>query len=182
MIPPSDAPAGYPFEFERTIALDDGSLARVRPIVPSDASLLGAEIGAADEETLYLRFFTPVVRVDESRLRYLTEIDYDRRFALAAFTLDGEGMAIARYEGTGTADEAEVAVTVKPEFRRKGIATSLFGLLEEAAAYHGVRRLFANYLAANEPAEALMAKCGYHDVEYEGGVATVVKDLSDEPE
>jgi RimJ/RimL family protein N-acetyltransferase len=146
--------------------------------VPNDASLLGAEIEAADEETLYLRFFTPVVRVDEARLRYLTELDYNRRFALAAFTPEGDGMAIARYEEATGAGEAEVAVTVKPEYRRKGIATLLFGLLEEAAASHGMRRLYANYLGANEPAEALMAKCGYTNVEYDGGVATVVKDLA----
>ncbi len=177
MIPPGDAPADYPFDFERTITLADGSLARVRPIVPDDASLLGAEIEATDEETLYLRFFTPVVRVDESRLRYLTELDYDRRFALAAFTLDGDGMAIARYEGASSEKEAEVAVTVKPEYRRKGIATALFDLLEEAAFHHGIRRLYANYLAANDAAEALMDTCGYGDVHYEGGIATVAKDL-----
>ena len=181
MIPPGDAPADYPFDFERTITLGDGSQACVRPIVPADASLLAAEIAAADEETLYLRFFTPVVRVDATRLRYLTELDYDRRFALAAFTLDGEGMAIARYEGAAAAGEAEVAVTVKPGYRRRGIATALFELLEEAAAHHGIRRLYANYLATNEPAEALLEKCGYHDVVYEGGVATVVKELPSEP-
>ncbi len=179
MIPPRDAPAGYPFDFERTITVGDGSLARVRPIVPQDAGLLGAEIEAADEETLYLRFFTPVVRFDESRLRYLTELDYGRRFALAAFTLDGAGMAIARYEGASSVGEAEIAVTVKPEYRRKGIATALFDLLEEAAVHHGIRRFYANYLAANEAAEALMAKCGYGDVTYDGGIATVVKDLAD---
>lgn len=177
MIPPADAPAHYPFQFERIVTLGDGSPARVRPIVPEDASLLGAEIEAADEETLYLRFFTPVVRFDEARLRYLTELDYDRRFALAAFTIDGDGMAIARYEGAAAAGEAEVAVTVKPEYRRLGIATSLFGLLEEAAAAHGIRRLYANYLAANDAAEALLAKCGYGDVQFDGSIATVVKEL-----
>lgn len=179
MIPPADAPVDYPFEYERTVTLRDGTLARVRPVVPADAEVLAEAIAVADEETLYNRFFTPVVRLDETRLRYLAEVDYHNRFAIAALTLDGEGMAIARYEGAaGTAVEAEVAVTVTPEYRRLGLASKLFDYLEEAAKANGFQRLIANYLAENEPAEHLMASCGYRDIVYEAGVATVIKDIS----
>lgn len=176
-IPPIDAPAGYPFVFERTVTLRDGTTARIRPIVPHDADLLAEEIGAADEETLYLRFFTPVVRLDDERLRYLTVLDYRYRFAIAAFALDGTGIGIARYEGAAGSDEAEVAVTVKRGYRRIGLATTLFEILEEAARSSGIRRFLANYLAENEGAEALMAANGYSAPSYEGGVATVSKSL-----
>jgi len=178
MIPPGDAPADYPFEYERTVTLRDGTVARVRPVVPDDAQVLAEAIAAADEDTLYNRFFTPVVRFDESRIRYLSEVDYHRRFAIAALTQEGEGMAIARYEGAaGTVEEAEVAVTVTPEYRRLGLASTLFAHLEEAAKANGFRRLIANYLAENEPAERLMASCGYGHIVYEAGVATVTKDI-----
>ena len=174
-IRPADAPTGYPFEFERTIALRDGSTARVRPVVPDDVALLAEEIAKADEQTLYLRFFTPVVRFDEPRLHYLTDLDYRTRFAIAAFTEDGEGIAIARYEGKPDSDEAEVAVTVKAGCRRLGAATALFEMLEEAGRANGIRRFVANYLAENDAAEALMAATGYGAVTYDGGIAQVSK-------
>ena len=175
MIPPAEAPAGYPFEYERRIKLRDGSTARVRPIVPDDAEQLAEEIAAADEETLYLRFFTPVVHLDEAKLQRLTRLDYQDRFAVAAFTEDGDGIAIARYDGNKS--EAEVAVTVKPDYRRVGLATKLFRILEEAARANGIERLYANYLAKNEPAEALMAASGYGRPTYDSGIATVIKEL-----
>lgn len=177
IIPPADAPVGYPFDFERSVILRDGSSAHIRPIVPSDAGLLADEIAIADEETLYLRFFTPVVRLDDERLRYLTELDYRHRFAIAAFAPDGTGIGIARYEGAVGSDEAEVAVTVKRGYRRAGLATVLFEVLEEAARAGGIRRFLANYLAENEAAEALMEASGYGVPVYDGGVATVSKDL-----
>lgn len=177
-ISPPTAPPGYPFEFERTISLRDGTIARIRPVVPDDAEVLAAAIAGADEETLYMRFFTPVVHFDEARLRYLVELDYRERFAIAALTPDGDGMAIARYEGAyGAPDEAEIAVTVTPRYRRLGLATTLFGILEEAGRANGFRRFLANYLAANEAAEHLMASCGYGGVVYDGGIATVSKEL-----
>ena len=75
-IRPTELPPGYPVEYERRLTLRDGIEALVRPVVPADASLLAWEIAHADTETLYLRFFTPSLRIDDSRLRLLTELDY----------------------------------------------------------------------------------------------------------
>ncbi len=178
IVPPTDLPPGYPSEYERTLTLRNGVVAIVRPIVPADVDDLAEAIAVADEETLYMRFFTPVVRLDQSRLRYLVEVDYHERFAIAALTPTGEGMAIARYEGAyGEPHEAEVAVTVTPEYRRLGLASALFDILEEAGTANGFTRFLANYLAENQAAEALMASCGYGDVTYEAGVATVAKSI-----
>jgi GNAT superfamily N-acetyltransferase len=135
--------------------------------------LLAEAVRQADTDTLYDRFFNPTVRLDRERLRHLTELDYVHRFAIAAFA-DGEGVAIARYEPAGK-DLAEVAVVVTPEWRRVGLATALFALLETAAIERGIHQLEALYLAENHAIERVLEKRGFGDVEIESGVARVTK-------
>jgi RimJ/RimL family protein N-acetyltransferase len=174
---PAELPAGYPIEYERKVTLRDGSVAQVRPVVPADADLIAMEAARADPETLYLRFFTPSLRIDEQRLRRLTELDYHHRFAVVAFSADGEGIGIARYEGEPGSPSAEVAVTVKPEWRRLGVAAALFAILDEAAGANGIQRLEAIYLEENTAAEQLLRACGYTDPVTEAGMITVSKHL-----
>lgn len=171
--PLAGLPASYPYDYERAVTLDDGRTVHVRPVVPGDAVLLAREVDVADVDTLYHRFFNPAIRLDEARLHYLTELDYELRFALAAFD-HGEGVAIARYEPAGDAT-AEVAVVVKPAWRGVGLATELFQLLEEAAIERGMEHFIAFYLAENHAIERVLAKRGFAGIEIEGGVARVSK-------
>jgi RimJ/RimL family protein N-acetyltransferase len=173
--PRAGLPHGYPFDYERQLSLSDGRTVHIRPIVPGDAVLLAREVKEADADTLYHRFFNPAVKLDQKRLRYLTEIDYERRFALAAFA-DGEGVAIARFESS-TAGVAEVAVVVKPEWRRLGLATEMFVLLEEAALERGITEFEALYLPDNHAIERVLEKRGFGGVTVESGVARVTKKL-----
>jgi RimJ/RimL family protein N-acetyltransferase len=173
--PLTGLPAGYPYDFERTITLGDGRTVHVRPVVPGDSALLAREVELADPETLYQRFFSPTVRLDEARLSYLTDLDYQERFALAAFA-GGDGVAIARYEPTGEG-AAEIAVVVKSAWRKVGLATELFRLLEEAAAQRGIHELVAFYLADNHAVERVLEKRGFAGTEIDGAVARVSKKL-----
>lgn len=173
--PRTGLPDGYPFEFERSITVEDGRVVHIRPVVPADSVLLAKEIKEIDTETLYQRFFNPAVRLDRERVRHLTDVDYEKRFALAAFS-EGAGIAIARYEPAG-AGRAEMAVVVKPAWRRRGLATVLFSLLEEAALERGVEELEAFYLAQNHAIERVLQKRGFGGVAIEAGVARVTKSL-----
>lgn len=176
LLPDENLPAGYPRDYERRLVLPDGRTVFVRPVVPGDAALLAAEVAEADTETLYQRFFNPSVRLDEERIRMLTEVDYLDRFALAAFDGDGEGVAIARYETCGPR-RAEIAVVVKRQWRRCGIATTLIGMLEAAARTHGIAELEAFYLAENHAIERVLVKCGFGRPSIEAGIAQVTKDI-----
>lgn len=173
--PHTGLPPGYPFDYERRLELEDGRTVHVRPVVPGDAVLLAEAIEQADNETLYHRFFNPAIRLDAARLRHLTELDYEKRFALAAFS-EGHGIAIARYEPAGDG-LAEVAVVVTPGWRRVGLATALFGLVESAAIERGIHQLEALFLAENHAIERVLEKRGFGDVTIEAGVARVTKDI-----
>lgn len=173
---PLDRPPGYPHRYEERVVLDDGRSVFIRPVVPADAAELGFEIEHADPETIHSRFFRSRVRVDEELLSYLTVLDYDRRFALAAFA--DSGVAIARYEGSPGSDVAEMAVAVKPQWRRIGLATLLLARLKDAARDNGIRRMRADFLADNEAARGLIARAGFDDPVYQLGVGSVETDLT----
>jgi RimJ/RimL family protein N-acetyltransferase len=177
--PRTGLPDGYPFDYERHIPLHNGQVVYVRPVVPADAELLAEEIKEIDSETLYQRFFNPTVRLDRKRLRLLTELDYQNRFALAAF-IDGIGVAIARFEPSGEG-RAEMAIVVKPEWRRLGLATEIFALLEQAAIERGIVELEALYLAQNHAIERVLEKRGFGNIKIDSGVAHVTKTLRPEP-
>ena len=176
--PRAGLPSGYPYDYERQVSLRDGRIVHIRPIVPGDVVLLAREVKEADADTLYHRFFNSAIKLDRRRLRYLTEIDYEKRFALAAF-VDGEGVGIARFEPAGTG-VAEVAVVVKPEWRRLGLATEMFALLEEAALERGVVEFEALYLADNHAIERVLEKRGFSGVTIDSGVARVTKKLREQ--
>ncbi len=173
--PRSGLPAAYPYDYELQVTLSNGRRAHIRPIVPGDAVLLANAAQEADADTLYHRFFNPAIRLDRKRLRFLTEIDYEARFALAAF-VEGEGVAIARFEPAGDR-LAEVAVVVKPEWRKLGLATTLLDHLEDAALERGIDTFEALYLPDNHAIERVLEKRGFGDVRVEAGVARVTKAL-----
>jgi len=166
----------YPREFERSVALRDGRTVWVRPVVPTDAAALRDAVDTADSDTLYYRFFNSSITIDDDQIHRLTEIDYETRFALAAFEADGTGVAVARYEPLEEG-AVEMAVAVMPAWRKVGIASVLFALLEEAARARGITRLQAFYLAENHGAERLLAGRGFSVPRIREGVAEVFKDL-----
>jgi GNAT superfamily N-acetyltransferase len=174
---PQALPNDYPHEFERSVVLRDGRTVLIRPVVPTDAPALRHAIDTADSETLYHRFFNSSITLDEHQIHRLTDLDYRRRFALVAFAPDGIGVAIARYEPY-TEGVVEMAVAVTPSWRRIGLASTLFAMLEEAARARGVARLHAYYLAENRAAEHLMATRGFTGPHIEDGVAEVSKPLT----
>jgi len=169
-------PAAYPFAYERHFTLDDGRRVWVRPVVPTDAPALGREIEATDGDTLYQRFFNPSLRITDERLRLLTQLDYTRRFAVAAFDVGGAGVAIARFEASAETC-AELAVVVKPGWRGAGLATVLLALLEEAAAERGFTELEALYLAENHAIGRVLDKRGFGPPVIDAGVARVTKQI-----
>lgn len=179
-VTPADRPPGYPAELELSLTLRDGRDVVVRPVVPEDAGRLGEEVERADPDTIYQRFFRNPVRFDAATLEHMTHLDYRERLAVAAFTADDEGVAIARYE-TVEPGYAEVAIVVKPDWRRAGLGKALLDLLERAAIARGVTRFIAVYLPANKRIVALLGSVGFAIDGVVGGLGQASKQLVDAP-
>ncbi len=150
-------PVGYPADLERHVVLDDGRRAFIRPLLPGDRSALAEAIRTADAETVHGRFLGGAPALTEQTLRRLTELDYRTRLALVAFDDSGQGVGIARYEGTPGSDSAEIAVAVAPDWRHVGLATALVRRLGVAAVQRGIRHFTALFLAGNRPVVELLS-------------------------
>lgn len=147
-------------------------------MVPDDAERLVHEVEAADSKTLYYRFFTPVVHLDEDEIRWLTQLDYQDRLALVAFAEDGTGVAVVRYAAGTEPATAEVAFAVKATWRRRGVATAMYELLEKAAIERGFTTFTGVYLSENRGADVLLKRLGFLVVAADSGVVEVAKRLS----
>jgi GNAT superfamily N-acetyltransferase len=151
-----------------TMKVGDQELA-VRPIGLDDVDRLQRMFTRLSADTVYHRFFSPVVEPRRSALVWLTAVDHDRRDALVA--LDGdEIVAVARYDGRPGAGTAEVAVTVEDAWQHRGIGRRLTARLARRAVDHGIESFTASVLADNRPALGLLRKLSPDaSVHFDGG-------------
>ena len=141
-------PLGYPGELERDLTLRDGSVVRIRPILPEDASGLQALHSRLSSESAYQRFFTIVRRLPPDWARALANVDYQRRLALVV-EAGADLIGVGRYEPTNEAHTVEVAFVVQDSWQNRGLGTILFDAILQAATARSFRRFRAYVLADN---------------------------------
>ena len=132
----------------------------IRPIVPGDATLLAGGLARLSRESVYRRFLSPRARLSQRELRYLTEVDFWRHYALVAVLRDQprELVAVGRWIRTAADFEtAEAAIVVGDCWQGQGIGRQLGMRLADAARDRGVRRFTATMLAHNLAAHRLLA-------------------------
>lgn len=153
----------------------------IRPLLPSDREELARGYRELSEESRRRRFFSPPPRLSEALLDYLTDLDFDRRFALAA-DLDDEperpGVGVARWvRKRDDPTRAEAAVTVADSWQGRGIGTALLLALVEAAVERGITTFVADVLWENRALLETLRELGARVGPAEPGVARVEFDL-----
>ncbi|MEA2397887.1 MAG: hypothetical protein QOK25_1443 [Thermoleophilaceae bacterium] len=162
--------------------LSDGTRVVIRAIRPADSLMLAKAHELLSEETRRRRFLGAKPRLSPSELRYLTEVDGERHFALVAVPADrlDQIVGVARFiRLPGDERTADAAIVVGDAFQRRGLGKRLALGLADAARARGVRRFTATMLSDNPAALALMGtlaarlETGAHD----HGVREVTADL-----
>ena len=149
----------YPTQWENDVVLADGGTVRVRPVRAEDEPAVLALYERLSDESIYLRFFSPVPRPTAVQLERLTSIDYHDRVVLVA-ELGDHILAIARYDRCGDG-EAEVAFTVDDDQQGRGLATLLLEHLAVVARGNGVHVFIADTLADNMKMLNVFAAAGW---------------------
>jgi RimJ/RimL family protein N-acetyltransferase len=142
------------------VILRDGSSIFIRPIEPGDKSAIVSGFERLSPESRYRRFFSPLQRLSERDLVYLTEVDHHDHEALIARNEHHEPIGVARFVRGGDPHKAEVAVVVVDEWQGRGVATALLTQLADRARHEGVRVFTATILAENRDALGLMEALG----------------------
>lgn len=146
--PREPLPPGYPSELERDLRTFDGLVVHLRPILPDDGARLAEFHRSLSPETIHLRFFSAHPALRPAEVEWFTHVDYERRLALVA-EIEGELVAVGRYDRSGNDPEAEVAFVVADRYQHHGIGTILLEELADAARARGINEFVAQTLAEN---------------------------------
>jgi RimJ/RimL family protein N-acetyltransferase len=137
-----------------TTALADGTTLLVRYLEPTDREELQKGFLRLSTLSRWLRFASPIRRLSEGHLRYLTEVDQTDHVAVAVRdegAPNKDGVAVARFvrlKQEPTA--AEFAITVVDDYQNRGIGTLLVRVMLAAAAGRGIRILRGFVLDSNQ--------------------------------
>jgi acetyltransferase len=138
-----------------------GSEVLIRPVAPSDRGAFRAGFGRLSETSRYRRFLSPMNRLTDAQLDYLTRVDQHDHVALVAVDAGDaeEILGVARF--VRTSDRvAEPAIAIADHWQGKGLGTALFEALTRRALEEGIERFEALVLAENEPILKLLSRAG----------------------
>jgi ribosomal protein S18 acetylase RimI-like enzyme len=129
------------------------SLARLEP---GDEGALERFFGRLSAESLYRRFFSPMLRADRFA-NALLRVDAMDRAALAAVE-HGEVVGVAQYSRRPGAHEADLAIVVADAWQGQGIGTRLVAALADHAAMAGIQALSVDVQGDNGGALRLLRR------------------------
>lgn len=165
----------------RVAALRDGTPIVIRPLLPSDREALALGYVELSEESRRLRFFSAPERLSERLLDYLTDLDFDQRFAWVAELPqdpEGRGLGVARWVRLrDDPSKADAAIVVADEWQGRGLGTQLLMALIDAATERQITTFVADVLWENEKLLRPLRELGARVVASEPGVARIEFDL-----
>lgn len=155
--------------------LSDGTIVRFAPVTPAHREQLRHGFEETSPESRYRRFLSPLSRLNEQQLDYLTNVDFVDHVAWGAEIAETRrGIAIGRWiRLADEPDTAEAAVAVVDEFQGRGLGRALLWLLAESAIERGVRQFRGEVLAENEPMLALLEELGAMPLARTGAVIEI---------
>ncbi|HHC07236.1 MAG TPA: GNAT family N-acetyltransferase [Actinobacteria bacterium] len=170
----TEPPPGYPTDWIEDVVLRDGTVVRVRPILPDDAPGLEDLVGRMSVRSTYFRFFRVKRALEPEELERFTHLDYDRRMAFVVVE-GGRIRGVGRYDALRDEPSvAEVAFAVADADQNRGIGTLLLNLLAAYAREHGISAFRAHVLADNRGMMRVFRNAGLRlRRELEEGVYTV---------
>jgi GNAT superfamily N-acetyltransferase len=134
--------------------LRDGSVLAVRRLTERDRGELARFYLGLSPRTLFLRFMSPVPRLPESTLAYLSDTGIDREVVVA--TCGDAIVAEGRYHRVLGTNDAEVALVVADAWQGRGIGPMLTERLARIGRLRGVEAFCGSMLADNDHARSLL--------------------------
>jgi acyl-CoA hydrolase/RimJ/RimL family protein N-acetyltransferase len=156
----------YPAEAVTESTLRDGRRILFRPLRPDDERALRDLFHSHSDETVYLRYGTPLKRLSPAQVQRFVTLDYESRMALGGFIArphedSGELdhlIAVGRYDLDPATNLAECAFVVHDELQGQGIGGQLLQLLIRHARRHRIAGFTAQVLARNTRMMHLFAR------------------------
>jgi len=150
-----------PIEWAADLTTRDGVKMHVRPIVPDDEGALADLFHHVTTDDLRFRFMTGLREVGRERLVAMTQIDYWRTMHFLAFAPDGTAIASALLACDPDRERAELAVSVRSDFKGRGVSWTLVEHVVRYAEAEGIGAIEAVESCENRAALALEREAGF---------------------
>jgi acetyltransferase len=154
----------YPSHLTSEFQTADGRLVTIRPIRPEDADLEQEFVKNLSPETKYFRFMNTLRELSPAQLVRLTQIDYDREMAFVAMTWENHverEIGVARYATNPDGESCEFAIVVADDWKGKGLARKLMGVLIDTASSRGLKYMNGDFLSENTRMIAFVTSLGF---------------------
>ncbi len=168
MTSPEDLNEGYPSRHECWLTLRDGRRVFLRPVLPTDESLLVDLFDRISPRTRYLRFLRHLDALPEDMLCHFTHVDYDDKFALVA-VIEENGkdavVGVARYAVDPPGNAADLGITVRDDWQNLGLGSSLLARIIDVGRAHAVSRFKSMLNPQNNVIRRMLSEL-CHEVKY----------------
>jgi acetyltransferase len=152
----------YPKQWERHVALADGTAIFVRPVRPEDEPLYGPFFAAVTPQDLRMRFFAPIKEFSHAFVARLTQIDYARAMAFVAIEeSSGKLLGVVRLHANANYDAGEYAVQVRSDLKGHGLGWLLMQMIIEYARAEGIGTIEGQVLRENTSMLAMCRQLGF---------------------
>jgi len=180
VIEPSAVPAPrhlaispYPNQYESYWLMRDGTPVLFRPILPEDEPLVFQFLTGCSEQTIYFRYFRHIKKFSHDLLIRFTQNDYDREIGLIALRQPPGPelmLGVSRLVMAPDRRSAEFAVIIGDPWQGQGLGPKLVSRAIEIARENGVKHLWGEVLAENQPMLDMVQKMGFSlKRDYQGG-------------
>ena len=170
-----DIPQPLISEWSTTLETLGGVQLKVRPASPDDAATVRAFFAELTPDDLRFRFLSPMPRLCESLYDLLVNVDHVRTEDFLVF-VDEDGkdrmVASAMLSCDAASKTAEVAISVHPAWRNKGIGWTLLDFVARDAERRGMENLQSIECPDNRGALDVEKDLGFH-VDFHPGDPTL---------
>lgn len=145
----------------------------VRPATGDDKAALADFFTRVSSEDRRFRFLSAVRKVDDDILRRLTEVDHERSEDFLAF--DGDTLiASAMLAADPALERAEVAISIRADYKRRGVGWALLDHVSRYASYRGITLIESVECRDNIEAISLEKEMGFTATAYPGDSTLVL--------
>ena len=142
----------------------NGTTVTIRPIRTDDSGMEQEFVRHLSKESRYFRFMASLRELSPKKLKFFTEIDYDRHMAFVATIMREDKemeIGVARYVHTENPGSCEFGITVDDTWQGSGLAGLLMTSLEDTAREHGFKMMEGIVLPGNDKMLHFARKRGF---------------------
>lgn len=154
-----------------------GDRLTLRPVTPEDADLVAAFYDGLAPEDLQFRFLSAQPHLSGPLLTSLIGVDHRHREHLLAFASNGDLVASLLIAADPAFETAEVAISVTPALKGRGVGWSLLHHAVDLARERGIKRLQSIESRANRGAIEIEHALGFRSSDYDGDATLALLEI-----